>query len=206
MDTTLIDQLPQQPAAQPQQRPKRRVLIGAAIIVLALVGIALLMAFGRSVVQEIVQEAPAAAERAATHPAVGLRAPAFTLSDGKRDRSLAELLGGGGVAVVFWTTWNADAVEMLRTADRFIRTPEGERAPIVFVASQEDRSVVENFIRRGGYAVTVLYDDDGAVTEAYDARTLPSAFFIGRDGVIREVVVGPLNENELQEKIKSMRQ
>ena len=51
----------------------------------------------------------------------------------------------------------------------------------------------------------ILLDTQGSVSQLYDLRSLPTNFFIGRDGVIQEVVVGgPLSEAGLQIRVEKM--
>ena len=51
----------------------------------------------------------------------------------------------------------------------------------------------------------ILLDTQGEVSQLYQLRSLPTSFFIDRQGVIREVVIGgPMSEALLRIRIQEM--
>jgi len=70
---------------------------------------------------------------------------------------------------------------------------------------QDDISAIAPFVAEYGLTFPVLLDENGEVTRAYQLRSLPSSYFIGRDGVINEVVIGgPMSEALLRTRIEDI--
>jgi peroxiredoxin len=137
---------------------------------------------------------------------IGSRAPAFNLRDmsGKNIR-LADFAGAPTI-VVFWSTWNKDSADQIKIIDDYSRDYK-DRAGLVHIVainSQEDESVVSSFIRRGGYITSSLLDTFGDVTNLYSVHSLPTFFFIGRDGVIHDTEIGIMSEKVLVEKVENL--
>jgi peroxiredoxin len=64
---------------------------------------------------------------------------------------------------------------------------------------------VEVFVAEYGLTFPVLMDYDGTVARLYQLKSLPTSFFIGRDGVIRNLIVGgPMSETTLRTQIESL--
>jgi peroxiredoxin len=63
----------------------------------------------------------------------------------------------------------------------------------------------EDFRDELGLTFSILLDSPGNdVFNQYRLRGLPDTFFIDRDGIIREAVVGPLTAKTLEEKLQSI--
>jgi cytochrome c biogenesis protein CcmG/thiol:disulfide interchange protein DsbE len=182
---------PQRRQARPQRgravagsRPglfRRPWLLGALAL---LVGVALVIG--------LTQERPAGTATPA--PEVGRLAPGFTLStpDGQ-PVSLTELRGQV-VLVNFWATWcppcRAEMPAIQAAYERY--GPQG--FTVLAVTADEDLPAVRAFFAERGLTFPALLDHDGAVHEGYLASTLPSSFFVDREGVIRAVQHGPMTE------------
>ena len=70
---------------------------------------------------------------------------------------------------------------------------------------QDDPLAVAPFAAQYGLTFPILLDTTGEVTKAYQLRSLPSSYFIGRDGVIHEVVIGgPMAEALLRTRIEDI--
>ena len=67
---------------------------------------------------------------------------------------------------------------------------------------QDTQTNANDIIQTNNLTFPVLFDLEGNATTAYQIRALPTSFFIDREGIIREVVVGgPLPEASLRERI-----
>ena len=68
---------------------------------------------------------------------------------------------------------------------------------------QDDPFAVVPFMQEHGLTFPLLIEETGEVAEKYELRSLPSSFFIDRQGVIREVVIGgPMSEALLRAHIE----
>lgn len=137
------------------------------------------------------------------HASIGKNAPYFDLPNTKGDHVRLSDFIDGPVVIVFWATWESAATDQIQILDSYIAEHKNnELAKIIIINSQEEKSIVSAFLRRGGYQVETLYDMSGGVTDAYEARSLPTTFFIDRDGIIRSIFTGVMSKKTLGDKIE----
>lgn len=137
---------------------------------------------------------------------IGSQAPYFDLPDIAGDHTRISDLNNAPLVVVFWSTWNSTSADQVKILDDYIssRQNEVELVHIVAINSQEERSIVSSFIRRGGYLVPTLVDSQGSVSEQYKIKSLPTLYFIDRDGIVREVYSGLISQKMLVDKIEGI--
>jgi len=74
--------------------------------------------------------------------------------------------------------------------DRVRKIGEGGTISVLAV-SQDDPATTARFYEDLGVAVPTLYDEDPwAASEAVGLTTVPTFFLVGRDGVVRDSVIG----------------
>jgi peroxiredoxin len=70
---------------------------------------------------------------------------------------------------------------------------------------QDSPEKIAPFVTEQKLTFPILLDETGAMANAYELRSLPSSYFIGRDGVINEVVIGgPMAEALLRTRIEEI--
>ena len=75
----------------------------------------------------------------------------------------------------------------------------------VNMTHQDTFSAIAPFVEEQGLTFPILLDETGEVASAYQLQSLPSSFFIRRDGIINEVVIGgPMSEALLRTRIKAI--
>lgn len=172
-------------------------------IIAVLIFIFLLNLIGEVFVKEIAQEVFIENRGVAVSKAnLDKPAPTFELLElygGKA--KLSEFLGSP-VVLTFWTTWNSISTDQIKILDDYLAKNSENLFKIVTINNQEDRSTVFNFIERGGYKIRILLDQSGIVGESYNIRTLPTTYFLDKDGVIKDIFIGVLNERMLVDKIE----
>ncbi|HSN13516.1 MAG TPA: TlpA disulfide reductase family protein [Anaeromyxobacteraceae bacterium] len=100
--------------------------------------------------------------------------------------------GRGQVLMVdFFATWCDPCREQLPFLDR-LSTALGPRGLAVSaVAFDEDRSVVDAFVRQVAVGFPVLWDKGGAtLADRFEVTRLPTTLLVGRDGIVRSVHLG----------------
>ena len=176
----------------------KRILIGVGIIILIFF---VLKIAGSFFIKGIVQEVNIKTYGTENISAdINKEAPFFELADLNSNAIKLSDFSGSPLVVLFWTTWNAQAADQLKIFDDYLVKNPKALFKIIAINNQEDKSVVSNFIKRGGYQLGVLLDEKGAIGELYGARNLPVSYFLDKNGVIKDIFVGVLNEKALVDK------
>ncbi len=136
------------------------------------------------------------------------RAPYFDLPDISGSHIALSDFADTPLVLVFWATSNSDAADQIKILDDYSANvePAKQGVRILAIDSQEERSVVASFMHRGGYQITTVVDTRGATSEAYALKSVPTFFFLDRDGTIRETYTGLLSAKTIGEKIEHILQ
>ena len=73
---------------------------------------------------------------------------------------------------------------------------------VLGVDQLESPPVVARFVEEFGLTFPIPMGDDGKVSAAYQARALPTSFFIDADGVIRDTFTGPMSSGLIESKLE----
>jgi peroxiredoxin len=177
-------------------------------LILIFVSIVILFAIIRfgagSFLPSIVGEEPADSALAVQNQElIGQRAPYFDLPNMSGNHVRLSDYADRPLVIVFWSTWNADAADQIKIIDDYLLHSSGkDLVEIVAIDSQEERSIVSSFMRRGGYQVVTLLDVAGIATETYLITNLPTFYFLDRSGTVQESYSGLLNEKMIVDKIE----
>ncbi len=136
-------------------------------------------------------------------PAVGHPAPDFTLTTAGGETFKLSDLRGTPVVLNFWATWcppcRAELPELEAASNRFAK-----QVIVVGVNQAEAPAAVQMFATQLGLTFAIPLDKDAAVSQRYFVRSLPTTFFIDRNGVIRQLQVGPVTEATLTQLLKTI--
>ena len=140
-------------------------------------------------------------------PQVGFLAPDFTLrTPGGKPIRLSDL-HGKVILVNIWATWCPPCRAEMPAMERTYNTYKDQGFVVLAVDStiQDALPNVSSFIDEYKLTFPVLLDESGEVTRLYRVQSLPTSFFIGADGIIREVVIGgPMSEALLQSRVEEL--
>jgi len=88
--------------------------------------------------------------------------------------------------VYFWASW-CGICRMMQTT---LRDLAGD-VPVITVAFQSgDRAMVSDYMRKSGFEVPTIVDEDGVLGQSYGIRGVPALFFLDREGNIRYATMG----------------
>lgn len=131
---------------------------------------------------------------------VGQKAPNFKLMDLNGKQVSLASLKGKGVVLNFWATWCSPCRAELPDFQKEHR--RGKKYRVVTVNLRENKKTVQNFVKKGKYTFPVLLDTKGQAANLFKVRGIPTTYFIDKNGIVREVVVGALSGTQLRQKIK----
>jgi peroxiredoxin/outer membrane lipoprotein-sorting protein len=136
---------------------------------------------------------------------VGKPAPDFTLKDlDGKDVSFASLKGNV-VVLDFWATWCGPC----RASMPHLNTLYGDLSPrglkVYAIDQGETKSAVQEFLKAEKLTLPVLLDENSKVGELYKVSGIPQTVVVGKDGIIKKVIIGygPGGEDELRKAVES---
>lgn len=119
----------------------------------------------------------------------GNAAPPFVLRDlDGRAWSLSSL-AGKPVVLHFWAPWCGVCKTESPNVSSLYRAAGGDAAVISVAVAYGSVDEVRQFVREHGVDYPVLLGDD-ALMEAYRVSSLPTTYFLAKDGRIRHASVG----------------
>lgn len=187
-------------------RPLR---IGAPLLVIgAIIGAVLLMQRGRGGSAGS-SEIAASGALESRPPAKGEPAPDFALP--ALDGALVRLkdLRGKPVLINFWATWCGPCRSEMPDIQRAYAESNGDLVVLAVnvegAGAAEARRLATDYRDEMNFTFPVLLDTpEAAVFEQYRLRGLPDSVFVDRDGTVRDMVIGPLSQKALTQKLAAL--
>jgi cytochrome c biogenesis protein CcmG/thiol:disulfide interchange protein DsbE len=140
-------------------------------------------------------------------PRRGFLAPDFSLATPSGEKIQLSALKGRAVVLNIWTTWCPPCRAEMPAMEEYYRQYKDQGLIILGVNStiQDNPLDVVPFVNAYGLTFPILLDETGEMGSKYDLRSLPSSYFINRDGTIAEIVIGgPMSEALLQTNIRGI--
>jgi thiol-disulfide isomerase/thioredoxin len=113
-------------------------------------------------------------------------------------------LRGKAVWVNFWASWCPPCQFETPTIRAMDEKYRDRGLVIVAVDVQQTVDAGRDYAGRYGLKYTIGADVTGAIFHTYHVFALPTQFFIDPNGVLRQVVNGPLSETSASQRIESM--
>lgn len=140
-------------------------------------------------------------------PREGFLAPDFSLKTLEGKTVTLSDFRGQAVLVNLWATWcppcRAEMPAIQKLYDEY--KAQGFVVLAVNMTYQDDPLAVLPFAQENNLAFPILLEETGDMAKSYELRSLPSSFFINRDGFVQEVVIGgPMSEALLRTRIESI--
>jgi cytochrome c biogenesis protein CcmG/thiol:disulfide interchange protein DsbE len=138
-------------------------------------------------------------------PQAGFLAPDFTLNTPTGEAYTLSELKGQAVLVNLWATWCPPCRAEMPAIERMYQEyrDRGFIVLAVNTTSQDDVFGVVPFTEKHALTFPVLLDETNTVATLYQLRSLPSSYFVDRDGIISQVVIGgPMSEALLRTNIE----
>ena len=137
-------------------------------------------------------------------PSVGNVAPDFqaTAVDGSAVSMAA--LKGKPTWLTFGASWcpdcRAEAPDLEATYAKY----KAQGLAVLGIFIQEDKAAVLDYAKRVGFTFPMVADPSARIADLYRTYGIPLHFFIGRDGVIREVRIGRLSAGDMEQLVQQI--
>ena len=139
-------------------------------------------------------------------PMTGSPAPSYEAVDMRGEVVSLESLKGNVVLLNMWATWCAPCRQETPFLQELFEQHEADGFRIVGASMDTGNAAdqVEMFTEEYGVTYTVLLDPQMRGMDSYQVLGLPATFLIDREGVLRWMQYGPLNEtdHEFQEALE----
>jgi thiol-disulfide isomerase/thioredoxin len=141
-------------------------------------------------------------------PVVGSLAPKFSLFDVHSNQQLdLTALKGKPVFLNFWGTWCPPCKAEMPEIQRIYNAHKNDIAVIgVSMGPRDEPAGVKNFVDAANYSWMFIHDTNYDVATRYNVVSIPSSFFIDKNGVVRVVHVGMMDGNMMENYIQRAEQ
>jgi thiol-disulfide isomerase/thioredoxin len=137
-------------------------------------------------------------------PAIGHPAPDFTLASPDGQALTLSDLRGKPVVLNFWATWcgpcRAEMPELQRVHERL--EPAG--VTVLGINQAEAPEAIARYQKELGVDFPTILDSRLGVSRQYLVNSLPTTFFIDREGVIRSMFIGPMTDAVLAQNLRTI--
>ena len=137
-------------------------------------------------------------------PLAGRYAPDATLVDLSGNQVALSSLRGKVVVLNFWYAACEPCRLEMPALERYYQAHKGEGVVVAGANIVDNAQTTQDFTKAIGVAYPVFRDPGQRAYTTYQVTKTPSSFIIDRDGVIRQVVVGPLDTSELDQTVKPL--
>jgi thiol-disulfide isomerase/thioredoxin len=143
---------------------------------------------------------------AASALAPGDAPPAIDMPDQAGKKVNLSELKGKVVVVDFWASWCGPCKQEMPVLEVLHKKYAKEGLVIVGVNIDNNPKKMNNFLRGTPVSFRIVHDRKLAVASKYEPETMPSSYFIARDGKIRYVHEGfrKKDAGEIEERIKGL--
>jgi thiol-disulfide isomerase/thioredoxin len=136
-------------------------------------------------------------------PKIGSPLPAFELPDldGKKFNNTDYY--GKPLMINFWATWCAPCKLEMPLLQKTAQDHQGQLS-LIAVNFEESREIVDQFVYLNNIDVPVLLDESGAMANSYGIHAFPVTYFVDKQGIIRSMHIGQLNEELIAAYLKTI--
>ncbi len=141
------------------------------------------------------------------------RAPDFTLRDRSNGRvSLTDLIGTGtkgkgkGLVLGFFASWCLQCRNELPLLNSLVGELNAKGIRVAMIGVREDFATIEALLKELKVdKPVILSDPTGKTSERYQVRFLPVTFFIGSDGLVKDIIFGEIQDaSELRKSVEKL--
>ena len=138
-------------------------------------------------------------------PVVGAYAPDFVVSDVEGNEVSLEDYSGQIVLLNFWATWCHYCLGERPTLQAAYEEFGDEGLVILAVDIGDSKNSVAAVVEEHGLTFPTLLDEMRQVAQMYRIRAVPTTFVIDRDGMIVDMHIGPLTQEQIEEYVSALK-
>jgi thiol-disulfide isomerase/thioredoxin len=142
----------------------------------------------------------------ATALSVGELPPPIDMPDQNGKKVDLEALRGNVVVVDFWASWCGPCKQEMPVLESLHQKYADQGLVIVGINIDTSSKKMNSFLRGAPVSFRIVHDPKITIPQRYEPATMPSSYFIGRDGKLRYVHEGFRKKDgeEIEERIKAL--
>jgi len=135
-------------------------------------------------------------------PQVGNPAPDFQFQDPDGHATSLNALQGKPVLINFWATWCGLCRSEMPYIQAIYEEWSDQELVLLAINLGESSSTVEAFMQSNNLSFTVLLDTTQVTAQGYNISGIPTTFFIDKDGIIQDKVIGAFqNKAQIENRL-----
>lgn len=111
---------------------------------------------------------------------------------------------GKNVLLNFWATWCPPCKAEMPDIEKFYQENKNSDLVILAVNLGEDKQTVKSFIDKNKYNFDILLDSNQDVATKYNIVSIPTSFFIDKEGNIVSKKIGAMTIEEMKSYVNSL--
>jgi peroxiredoxin len=140
----------------------------------------------------------------AAEPSVPRTAPPFSLKDTNGNIFSSAQLAGKPVVINFFATWCPPCREEIPGFVEVYNKHKEKGFELIGISLDTDtRENLPGFLMNNRIGYKILYGDL-AITRAYGVYPLPTTFFVGKDGEVKNVHVGYMDKDTFDKEVQKL--
>ncbi|WP_256213052.1 peroxiredoxin [Bacillus sp. OV322] len=132
----------------------------------------------------------------------GDQAPDFELASFNGKKLKLSGFRGKTVILNFFTTWCPPCRSEIPEMQRFFQKNQNRDITILAInLTANDRSLaaVQDFVKNNNMTFPIALDKKGKIGSLYKVYTIPTSYILDKNGMIRNVMIGPMDEKKMAE-------
>ena len=121
---------------------------------------------------------------------IGSSAPDFRLQNLDGQAVSLSDLRGKPVMLNFWATWCPPCRSEMPFLQQIYEEWSDKGLVLLAIDIGEGPSQIKEFLEANNLSLPVLLDSDKSVAQRYNITGIPATFFIDKDGIIQEKIIG----------------
>jgi peroxiredoxin len=131
----------------------------------------------------------------------------FTLLDREGNEISLSKLKGKVVFLNFWTSWCPACIDEMPYIQKVYEKYKDSDVVVLTVnitaAEKNGIKDTNTFLEKNNYTFPVLLDTEGEVVKKYRISGIPTTYIIDKDGIIVNLVTGPMNDETMIKQIQA---
>ncbi|WP_168119192.1 redoxin domain-containing protein [Paenibacillus sp. HB172176] len=136
----------------------------------------------------------------------GDKPPSFLLSNLNGGETALSDYVGQPIVINFWGSFCEPCVKEMPEFEKQYEKWKDKGLVILAINLSEDTLTVKNFVNRFDLNYPILRDVNRRTERAYNLRSYPTTFFVKPNGELFEMVVGGMQEADIDERIERLLQ